>query len=513
MASSAAMMAGSVAKNLDLELQAVEDEPATAAKLIRVVCRMKKIVGDVPTCIKSMTQESVAVWSTGSANISTASSKKRKHNNSQDIGTTTCKFTFDRVYSGNTSQQQFYEGEVRTCVGDLVAGRDSTMFAYGNTSSGKSYTIFGQPKSTSRAKTDGILFRVVKEVFKLIGDAEGFEMKISAFEIYNEKVQDLLDSDISSGKRKHLKWRARKGHPVKVEGLKNFSAKTLQTAETLLMTTANNRTIAETNLNHRSSRSHCVFTIQLMKDNKSHARLVVVDLAGSERAARTKAKGAHLKEANKINQSLMTLNRCLRIMRDNQDAAHKQHVPFRDSKLTSFFQHNLTNPRSGAITMIVNVNPAISDHAETISVLENSSIAKDVVYTKPVVEKVPKTTARKYDEQGRRIKSKKEIAAAEAKAKRQQEKAEMSTSTKSHRKKKFKLATSQNIDNQETRAQAKTTVEPAIVVPTSIAAPTPASTIDVEAVVASAVAAAKAPLLKKIEQMTQNAAAQRRARL
>ena len=166
---------------------------------------------------------------------------------------------------------------------------------------------------------------------------------------------------------------------------------------------------------------------------QSYARLVVVDLAGSERATRTKATGHHLKEANKINQSLMTLNRVMRIMRTNQDAHHKQHVPFRDSKLTSFFEHNLTNPRSGGIVMIVNINPDAAEHSETISVLENSSIARDVTYQKPVVERTARTA--KYDAHGRKLKSKKQLA---AEAKRLAE----SVSTR----KKVKLATSQNLD-------------------------------------------------------------------
>ena len=235
---------------------------------------------------------------------------------------------------------------------------------------------------------------------------------------------------------------------VKIEGLQKSSAKTLTSAETLLTRTADNRTVAETSLNHRSSRSHCVFTIQLCKGGKNFSKFVVVDLAGSERAARTKATKHHLKEANNINQSLMTLNRCFRIMRENQDrsSAQKQHVPFRDSKLTAFFQHNLTNPRSGAIVMIVTINPDLAEHSETISVLENSSIAKDVTYQKPPAAERTRRGAR-YDHRGRKIKTKKEL---EAESKRI---VDAATAVKA-KSKKCKLAKSQNCEAPASAAKA-----------------------------------------------------------
>ncbi len=177
----------SVAKNLDLELAAVEDAP----KLIRVVARVKKHPVDVPSCIKEMTAESIHVWSVGNPNITSASSKKRKHNKSaQDVVTASAAFSFDRVYGTNTTQQQFYEGEVSSCVAQLLEGIDSTVFAYGQTNSGKSFTIFGQPKGIGKQTKEGILFRVVRDLFRVM--SPDYELKISAFEIYNEKIYDLL---------------------------------------------------------------------------------------------------------------------------------------------------------------------------------------------------------------------------------------------------------------------------------------------------------------------------------
>ena len=181
-----------VAKNLDFELAAAEaEETGPKKRLIRVVCRVKKHPGNAPSCIKQMTPEAVHIWSVGNPNISTARSKKRKHNTSaKDITSASNAYSFDRVYGSNTTQQQFYDGEVTNCINDLVDGNDTTLFAYGNTSSGKTYTIFGKPRSLG-SSAEGILFRVVKDLFKRVG-SEDFELKISAFEIYNEKVYDLL---------------------------------------------------------------------------------------------------------------------------------------------------------------------------------------------------------------------------------------------------------------------------------------------------------------------------------
>mgnify|MGYP000211944849 FL=1 len=184
----------SVAKNLDMELKAVEDVDVPA-KLIRVVCKVKKEKKkkSMESCIKQLTPQAVHIWNANNNNLNsvTKDRKKRKHNASQEVALASTKYTFDRVYSANTTQQQFYDGEVKSCVAALLDGFDSTMFAYGNTNSGKSYTIFGQPKSTNRKTTDGVLFRIVQDIFKRL--PADTEVKISAFEIYNEKVFDLLD--------------------------------------------------------------------------------------------------------------------------------------------------------------------------------------------------------------------------------------------------------------------------------------------------------------------------------
>lgn len=240
---------------------------------------------------------------------------------------------------------------------------------------------------------------------------------------------------------------------------------------------------------------------------------MVVDLAGSERATRTKATGSHLKEANNINQSLMTLNRCLRIMRENQDrsAGHKQFVPFRDSKLTGFFQHNLTNPKCGPIIMVVNINPDLKEHSETLSVLENSSIAKDVTYEKPPGSERPRRTAARYDLQGRKVKTKKQRA-AEKKALAAESKriVDAATASKDHCAKKCRLATSQNIEQEEgldattgtsSASGTSTTSGGGGAAPAPSSASASASAAETAEAVAAAVAKVKASSAVEIEQL------------
>jgi hypothetical protein len=187
---------GGAARESSETVVSADGVPGVRRKLIRVICRVKKTDPGVQSCIKEMTNDAVHIWSVSNgANLAMASqsSKKRKHNTTADLTTAANAYSFDRVYGGNTTQQTFYDSEVKECVTNLLQGSDTTIFAYGNTNSGKSYTIFGQPKSLNRKTTDGVLFRVVKDIFSK-QTAEGGEMslKISAFEIYNEKVYDLL---------------------------------------------------------------------------------------------------------------------------------------------------------------------------------------------------------------------------------------------------------------------------------------------------------------------------------
>ncbi|XP_037081552.1 kinesin-like protein KIF20A [Pollicipes pollicipes] len=218
-----------------------------------------------------------------------------------------------------------------------------------------------------------------------------FSVWVSFVEIYNEYVYDLLEKIPSSQKRRtvlHLGL-DKKGNTF-VKGLRHVQVRTADEACQVLRAGRQNLHFASNRLNHNSSRSHCVFTVKLIRmldtDNPSVARismLSVCDLAGSERVEKTLALGQRMKEAGNINTSLMVLGRCMKAMRQNQTktaaaaAGGPALVPYRDSKLTRLFQSYFCG-QAARVTMIVNVSPSPVVFDETIQVLKFSALAKQV---------------------------------------------------------------------------------------------------------------------------------------
>jgi hypothetical protein len=175
---------------------------------------------------------------------------------------------------------------------------------------------------------------------------------------------------------------------IVVKGANNIRINDTKEASDLLTQGTKNRSIAQTNLNRDSSRSHSVFTIRLIKENETvsevislnsknetFSQLAIVDLAGSERKQRTQASGDRLREAININQSLTTLGRCLNILKLNQFSKNPQQVPYRDSKLTRMFQDMISE---GKVVMIVNASPSESDVEENSYILKYAAIASKI---------------------------------------------------------------------------------------------------------------------------------------
>ncbi|PRP82432.1 hypothetical protein PROFUN_10132 [Planoprotostelium fungivorum] len=352
------------------------------------------------------------------------------------------RFTFTGVLNEKTSQQEVFQVAALPIVRSLLEGHNGLLFSYGITNAGKTFTIGGTkidpgilPRTldvifnsiasdstlTPKAKTP---FRGAK---KLPGDLEystseydissvsdmeeefpkfhettkistnpnsKYALMISYFEIYNEKVYDLLDEAIlDPSKRQFLKLKEAKNGVIFVDQLKEFRVSSSDEAQKLIIRGQRNRQVANTQLNHDSSRSHSVIEIKLIevpkniskeevKANSSLIRLhklSIVDLAGSERNRRTKTTGAALKEAANINTSLMTFGRCIEALRYNQmHPSQTRPVPFRDSKLTRLFQEFFGGSSSAKATMIVNASPGSSDYDETIQVLRFSAMAKEM---------------------------------------------------------------------------------------------------------------------------------------
>ncbi|VVC45164.1 Hypothetical protein CINCED_3A025906 [Cinara cedri] len=210
-------------------------------------------------------------------------------------------------------------------------------------------------------------------------------------EIYNESIYDLFDINCStSQKRIPLKLTLDQNKNVYVKGLTHVFIKSAEEAYKAMSFGRNNLKIASNTLNKSSSRSHCIFTLKLMRvENVESPSTAVIssitfcDLAGSERLKKTMNIGDRLAESKKINTSLLVLNKCFSVLRDNQKRGENHLVPFRESKLTQMFQTALTGINRTGISMSVNVDMSPSLFEETKQVLFMSAIVRSIAKSKP----------------------------------------------------------------------------------------------------------------------------------
>ncbi|XP_056120249.1 kinesin-like protein KIF20B isoform X1 [Rhinichthys klamathensis goyatoka] len=226
-----------------------------------------------------------------------------------------------------------------------------------------------------------------------------FSIWVSFCEIYNENIHDLLEQQASNGSRRtNLRLcQDVKGNSF-IKDLKWVQVSSADEALKVMKLGKRNQSISSTKLNLLSSRSHSIFSVRILKVEdvgiprvESVSELALCDLAGSERCAKTQNKGERLKEAGNINTSLLSLGKCISALRNNQQA--KQHVPFRESKLTHYLQGYFTG--RGKACMIVNINQCASMYDETLNVLKFSAVAqKVVVITTKSVPVVVKRSAR-----------------------------------------------------------------------------------------------------------------------
>uniref|UniRef100_A0A8C8JE04 Kinesin family member 13Bb n=1 Tax=Oncorhynchus tshawytscha TaxID=74940 RepID=A0A8C8JE04_ONCTS len=256
-------------------------------------------------------------------------------------------FAYDYCFwSMDESEKDKFAGQdvVFQCLGESLLhnafqGYNACIFAYGQTGSGKSYTMMGSVDSP------GLIPRLCSSLFDRTlleqREGEGFTIEVSYMEIYNEKVRDLLDP---KGSRQALRVREHKVLGPYVDGLSRLAVANYKDIESLMSEGNKSRTVAATNMNEESSRSHAVFNIILthtLKDLQSGtsgekvSKLSLVDLAGSERAAKTGATGERMKEGSNINKSLTTLGLVISALAEQGCGKNKtKFVPYRDSVLT-----------------------------------------------------------------------------------------------------------------------------------------------------------------------------------
>uniref|UniRef100_W5MIR3 Kinesin-like protein n=1 Tax=Lepisosteus oculatus TaxID=7918 RepID=W5MIR3_LEPOC len=285
-------------------------------------------------------------------------------------------FSFDRVFNVNESTSQVYDEVAKPLVISAIKGYNvGTIFAYGQTSSGKTFTMMGSNESL------GVIPLAIHDIFETIAQSQNMEflLRVSYMEIYNETVTDLL---VDSTKRKPLEIREGINRTVYVADLTEEVVVSASQVLEWIKKGEKNRHYGDTKMNQRSSRSHTIFRMILESRERSDpssgeiadqavmvSHLNLVDLAGSERASQTGAEGLRLKEGCNINRSLFTLGQVIKKLTDGNGGGFTN---YRDSKLTRILQNSLGG--NAKTVIICTITPATVE--ETLSTLQFASTAK-----------------------------------------------------------------------------------------------------------------------------------------
>uniref|UniRef100_A0A8C5CBR5 plus-end-directed kinesin ATPase n=1 Tax=Gadus morhua TaxID=8049 RepID=A0A8C5CBR5_GADMO len=299
-------------------------------------------------------------------------------------------FNFDHSYWSHTtpedsnfaSQVQVYRDIGEEMLLHAFEGYNVCIFAYGQTGSGKSYTMMGRQEKDQI----GIIPLMCEDLFTKFSDtnndnSKSYSVEVSYMEIYCERVRDLLNPK----NKGNLRVRE---HPLMgpyVEDLSKLAVTSYNDIQDLMDSGNKARTVAATNMNETSSRSHAVFNIiftqkkhDMDSENTSEkvSKISLVDLAGSERADSTGAKGTRLKEGANINKSLTTLGKVISALAEVKKKKVENHIPYRDSVLTWLLRENLGG--NSRTAMVAALSPADINYDETLSTLRYADRAKQI---------------------------------------------------------------------------------------------------------------------------------------
>ena len=299
------------------------------------------------------------------------------------------RFTFDEVFDIESSQQEVYSVSAKPAVNSVLEGYNSTIFAYGQTGTGKTFTMEGFTYD-QYDENRGIIPRTIEDIFTYIESNSNkdtkFIIRAAYLQIYNEMISDLLKPN---SQNKNLNIREDKKKGLYVEHLSEWAVRSPSDIYSLLERGASCREVSNTNMNDVSSRSHAVFMIiveQLISDSELNGKQItkigklnLVDLAGSERTRITGATGKQLEESKKINKSLSALGNVINALTDSKE---RKHIPYRDSKLTRLLENSLGG--NCKTTMIATISPAQCSFNESLSTLNFAKRAKNIK-NRPIV--------------------------------------------------------------------------------------------------------------------------------
>ena len=284
---------------------------------------------------------------------------------------------FDYAFNNNDSQEIIFNCTTQPLIEGIINGFNATVFAYGATGAGKTYTMLGDDENPGiMSLTFGELFKKIKN----LPDRE-YVIKLCYLEIYNENIKDLL---INNSPNLELREDPNKG--LIINGITEIITNSGEHILSILKKGNKNRTTEATNINQTSSRSHAILQIivsykekdkNINNNNKiKYGKLSLIDLAGSERASATKNRGMRLIEGANINKSLLALGNCINALCESNLKGTKPHIPYRDSKLTRLLKDSLGG--NSRTVMIANVSPFIYSFDDTYNTLNYADRAKHI---------------------------------------------------------------------------------------------------------------------------------------